>query len=667
MSALSDPLLVGRATSRNRIVFGPHETNLGRGRAISERHVAYYAARAAGGAGIVVTEEASVDPSDWPYERAPLASECGAGWRAVADRCHPEGALVFAALGHSGGQGTSAYHQQALLAPSAVPDVSTREVPKAMEDEDIATVVAGFAASAALAVGSGCDGVEVNSGQWSLLRQFLSPLTNRRGDRYGQDRTLLLGEVLATVRAAVGTAAVGLRLSADELAPWAGLVPEAAAEALRRLGDEGLVDYVTVVRGSAYGTQATRPDAHEAEGFNLPAAALIRAALPAPILVVAQGSIVDASLARRTVDDGLADAVEVTRAQIADARFGLKTVAGDDDLVRPCVLCNQQCQVRDVRNPIVSCIGEPLSGHEAEGRDGEPSPNVPGRTRARVLIVGAGPAGLECARVLASASVSVLLVEKSERVGGMVVRAAARLPGRVPLARLTAWLESECRRLGVEIRTGEAASAGDVGDHDGPVVVATGSRTGRRSYEISLPERVIDIADFWTSRPSGASSARVVVWDPLGGPEGVGAAELLARGGAAHVELVTPDFVAGERLARSGDLAPAGVRLARLGVRVSARTLVRLVDSDGVRLEDRFSGETRLVEGGLVVDCGHRLPDDSLFEGHDRGRAERAFLVGDAVAPRTIHEAVLEGRRAALAIVEGAPGAGDSEPLLLSS
>ena len=118
---LLEPLGLGSRTARNRIVFGPHETNLGDGRALSDRHVAYYRRRAAGGVGTVVVEEASVHGSDWPYERAPLAALAAPGWAAIASACHEEGALVIAALGHAGGQGSSAYSQAPLWAPSRVP------------------------------------------------------------------------------------------------------------------------------------------------------------------------------------------------------------------------------------------------------------------------------------------------------------------------------------------------------------------------------------------------------------------------------------------------------------------------------------------------------------------------------------------------------------------
>jgi 2,4-dienoyl-CoA reductase-like NADH-dependent reductase (Old Yellow Enzyme family) len=111
---LAEPITVGPRTAPARVVFGPHETNLARGRQVSPLHVAYYAARAAGGAGVIVVETASVHESDWPYERAPLARECEAGWRAVHAACRPYGTLVLAGLGHAGAQGSSAYSQAVL-------------------------------------------------------------------------------------------------------------------------------------------------------------------------------------------------------------------------------------------------------------------------------------------------------------------------------------------------------------------------------------------------------------------------------------------------------------------------------------------------------------------------------------------------------------------------
>lgn len=655
--SLHDSLVLAGRAAPNRLMFGPHETNLGIGRAISERHVAYYRRRAAGGAGIVVCEEASVHESDWPYERSPLASECGAGWSQIAAAVHEHGALAVAALGHAGGQGTSAYSQSPLWAPSRVPEVNSREVPKWMETEDIAAVIDGFRNAAAEAAEAGLDGVEVNAGQYSLVRQFLSGLTNQRSDEWGVDRSRFAREVLASVRRAVGAdRIVGLRLSCDELAPWAGLTPEAAAEVAVELAEH--IDYLVVVRGSIFTTAATRPDMHTAAGFNIDLCRQVRAALRdagRDTPVVLQGSVVDPGQAEWALSDGVCDAVEMTRAQIADPALGRKVAAGLTATVRPCVLCNQACGVRDSRNPIVSCIGEPSSGHETD----DPAPvadlvesiATPGGDAARVVVIGGGPAGLEAARVAALRGADVRLVERADRLGGAVV-AAASGSGREQLTKLTEWLAAECVRLGVEIRLSSEVTVGsdgrpDLDRDDATVVVATGSVAGRRTYETEsgAESRVVTALEFLEDPDRFSTDGSVVVFDPIGGPIGVSIAESVAeRGRTAH--LVTQDNIAGNELARSGDLAPANARLQQKGVAIERRSILRAVrtgkgDSIGVVLEDRFTGDRRTLEAGLLIDAGFRLP--SVAEASNDARLR---VAGDAVAPRTILEAILEGRRA---------------------
>jgi mycofactocin system FadH/OYE family oxidoreductase 1 len=635
------PTTLGERSVRNRLVFGPHETNLGRGRAISERHVAYYARRAAGGCGTIVTEIASVHAGDWPYERAPLASECGPGWAAVVAACTEQGALVLAGLGHAGLQGSGAYSQRELWGPSPVPEVAGREVPKEMEDEDIAAVVAGFAEATRIAVAAGCAGVEINAGQHSLVRQFLSGLTNLRSDGYGTDKLRFVREVLTAVRAAEPGHIVGLRLSCDELAPWAGLTPESATQVAADLAAEGLIDYLTVVRGSIFSVASTRPDGHTPPAFNTDLARQVKASLSIPVML--QGSVVDVGDAEAALESGAADLVEMTRAQIADPDLALKAANGTRP--RPCILCNQTCMVRDPRNPLVSCVGEPSAGYETV----EPA-LVLTHNPQDVLVIGAGPAGLETARVAAAAGHRVRILERSQRIGG-AVRVAAAGAGRDRFGVLVDWLEAECRRLGVTIETGVAADAALL-DHarnaGSRIILCTGGRPGARSYTLeseTVSASVVGADELLEGALVGQlPDGPVAVWDPIGGPIGISVAETLVAAGA-EVTLITPDLLVGNELARSGDLAPASSRLQASGVTLVKRAVLRGVRAGIVDITDRFTGEEREIKANFVIDAGHRLPADALW----RERPELA-RAGDAVAPRTIYEAVIEGRRAAAAL-----------------
>jgi hypothetical protein len=231
---------------------------------------------------------------------------------------------------------------------------------------------------------------------------------------------------------------------------------------------------------------------------------------------------------------------------------------------------------------------------------------------------------LEASRVAAIRGHRVVLVERAERLGGMAATAG-------PGAPLAAWLEAECRRLGVEVRIGTTAMP------DADVIIqCTGSRPGLREYEIDDASMVIDVAD--VRRGASLPDGRIALFDPIGGPVAVALAEELG----ARATLITQDHIAGNELSITGDLAPANVRLAQRGVTIERRTLLRAVRARQIEVEDRFTGQRRTIACAALVDCGFRLPDPPLSGAH--------LQAGDCVAPRTIYEAVLEGRRAALAV-----------------
>ncbi len=769
--SLGRPSTAGRAPTSttpvqmpSRVMFGPHETNLGRKRDFSDRHVAYYARRAEGGAGIIVTEETSVHSSDWPYDRSPLFSSADGvapDWRSISDAvlATGTGCVVLAGLGHSGGQGTSHWSQREMWAPSAVPEVASREVPKIMEQADIDAVIKGFAAAAKQAISQGLHGVEVNAGQNSLIRQFLSGLTNMRGDEYGSDRLKFAREVLTAVREAVGPKGiVGLRLCVDEMAPWAGIVPEAGAAIAVELAP--YVDLITVVRGSIYTTWATQPDGHVEPGFGIDLARTVRTALRArgsEIPVFAQGSIVDWGQAEWALDSEACDGVEMTRAQLADAELVNKLRNNQPARIRPCLLCNQTCKVRDNRSPIITCVVDPFTGHETEDQpvptpqtnnlrtltivDGgvpstedQPAPKARHSNNQRTLtIIGGGVAGMEAARVGALRGFDVTLIESSPRLGGVAV-AAARGSGRARLNTIVGWLINELSELGVAVQCNETVSNRRLAElrAAGEVIVATGATTGTLPFTVEPSATIHHAADL-LGNPAlleRIAAGPVVIWDPIGGPIAISIAELLAANAAGRVEgqsadqmaanpegegtdegersseqsgtgdedevggtgeqrsqevggtvagagnsdenrenetirelrangqvdatynvekvhpvtLVTPDLLVGEKLALTGDLAPAQPRLHGGGVALIKRALVRNVSSTEVLIEDRFSGVQTTLACATFIACGHRLPNTLLDP------SELYSQAGDRVAPRTIHEAILEGRRAALTL-----------------
>lgn len=639
--ALSGPWPLGRAgaagpalVAPSRVLFGPHETNLARGRAVGPAHAEYYAERAVGGTGVLVVETASVTADDHPYERAPLAADCAAGWAQVAAACRPFGTIVLAGLGHTGSQGSTTWTRRPLAAPSAVPDAASRELPMVLRHDDIDGVVHGFAAAAASARRTGLAGVEVDAGARSLLRQFGSALTNRRDDAYGVDRWLLLVRVLQTVRDAVGPdGVVGLRLCADEQAPWGGVTVTEAAEVAVRVAP--LLDLLVVVRGGPYRPEAYRPDGHTPAGDTAALAGAVRAELRrtgSTLPVVLQGGVVDPAQAQQALDDEVCDAVEMTRAQIADPQLVTSVRVGRPERIRPCVRCNQACLVRDVRNPLVSCIADPRGMSL-------PIPTAR-RNQREVLVVGGGPAGLEAARVLAMAGRQVRLCEREPQLGGMLPR-IARLPGRSGFADLLRWWLRELDRLDVRIERGATVGAGDVGGAD-DVVWAVGSTPGPRDYRIDAAAVVVEAADLLAGTTPYLGPGAVLVADPQGGALGVGIAELLADGHA--VVLSSPDAVVGARLAGAGDLADANARLARAGVQRRPGTRLDSVEAGTAGLADVWTGSVTDLAVAAVVHCGPRAAAPT-----PPGRP--GVQAGDCVAPRTVLEAVREGRASALTLL----------------
>ena len=403
----------GHRPQPDRLLGPPHEL---RPSTASRRSStpAYYAARAAGGAGLIITEEHSTHPTDWPYEKLihGFHRDVIPGYRRITDAVHRHRVPVFAQINHNGGQASSMYTRLPVWAPSPVADPLFREVPKAVTAAEIDEIVAGYATVAEHCAEGGFDGIELQCSHSSIVRGFLSPATNRRTDDYGgplANRARLLLEIVAAVRRVIGTRlALGVRLCGDELIDGGTTIDE-AVEVARMVEATGHVDYINTSIGVATATLfMIEASMHVPPGYAMFIPSAIRKAVELPVVGV--GRFKDPLQAERALAEGHCDLVGVVRGQIADADFAAKARAGATDEIRLCLSCNQECVGRMGLNRWLGCIENPRTGREAEivaagrrsphsmadptGEHGEP---------ATVLVVGAGPGGLQAAIAAARA------------------------------------------------------------------------------------------------------------------------------------------------------------------------------------------------------------------------------------------------------------------------
>jgi mycofactocin system FadH/OYE family oxidoreductase 2 len=646
---LTSPFSLGPKTAPCRIVFGSHRTNFGHRNNFNDRHRAYYAQRAKGGAGIIVLEGSIVHPSDWPYEYALFGYQKAVieGYRTAAEEIRPYETLVLAHLTHSGGQGTSHYSQRPLWAPSPIQEVNSGEIPKEMEEEDINAIVAGFGLSATYTMRAGLDGVEINAGQKSLIRQFLSPMTNHRQDQYGgglENRLRFARQIIQAVREGVGAdAIVGLRLSADEYAPWAGIKPEDALDIAQILDRDGLLDFISVTSGGIYSMHNTRAGLYKPPGYGAHLAKLIKSEVQVP--VVAQGSIVDPEMAATLIGDSQVDAVEMTRALIADPDLPRKIKGGPGDGIRPCILCNQDCIVETVQNPPLRCSVNPAAGHEGSEQFGTLQPALVPR---RVMIIGGGPAGLEAARIAASRGHEVSLYERDLTLGGSIHLAASG-PGRDRFSMAVGWLEAQIRKLGVRIITNVNVTLETV-EKDAPdvVIAATGGKPASQPDfkdpgQFTLNPRQV------LNNKIPAKPGKAVLLDLIGDQRVMILSEwLLDRGW--QVEIVSPDLFVGQGLTSTLELTPWYERAYARGVLFHPQAEPQHFSDRTLIAVDRFSRrEIRISDVDLVVNISHEVPNDNLFFQLKESR-RNVRRIGDCVAPRSLGQAILEGNRAGRSI-----------------
>ncbi len=644
---LFSPLALGRVTVKNRIVSTSHDAHFGVNGLPGDRYIRYHVEKAKGGAGLVQAfGTTSVHPT----------SPGGAGninnydesiippFRALADAVHAYGALITCQLVHRGRRASSLASRRPLLFPSDQPNERTGEIPHAMSTADIRMVVDAYAAAAERTCRAAFDGVEIAMFGDMLPDAFLSPAANRRTDAYGgtfERRLRFPTDVLRAVREAIGSnPLLFVRVSGDDFLPGE-LSPDERLEVARRLDALMLIDVFSVTGGTVKSLQGRPrhvPSSYFPHGIYLPLAAAYKRALSVPVLYA--GRIVHPQEAETALADGAADLIGMTRAIIADPDMPRKAQAGHTEGIRLCVGANEGCIGRLYQGLSIECVHNPSIGREAELGDLQAT-----RSPRRVVVVGGGPGGLEAARVAAARGHAVTLFERRRELGGQVLT-AARAPGRAEYIGIARWLAAQVHVHKVDVRLGVFATRDDVlALRPDVVIIATGSIPRPPSAANTAATKVIAAREVLDGEAPVGRRVVVLAEDPhMTGPT---TADFLAGQGC-QVRLISPFQTIGDAI--DDTLKPIILqRLLTQGVECLPLYTAAELRPGMVIAQHILTGATVSLECDSIVSaCGGRADDELFHALQDTGPA--MHLIGDALAPRRVHDAMLEATRVARAI-----------------
>jgi 2,4-dienoyl-CoA reductase-like NADH-dependent reductase (Old Yellow Enzyme family)/thioredoxin reductase len=671
-----DPLLqpyrLKHLTLKNRIMSTAHEPNYAEDGMPRDRYRLYHLEKAKGGIALTMTAGSAIVAADSPPAFGNLHAykdEIVPWLKRLADDCHEQGCAVMIQLTHLGRRSNWNHSDWLpILAPSSVREPAHRAFPKEAEDWDFDRIVAAYADTAERMRAAGLDGFELEC-YGHLLDQFWSPATNTRTDEYGgslDNRLRFTFRVLDAIRARIGADfIVGLRLVVDEA--WdKGLTKAQGLEIAHRLVATGQVDFLNVIRGHIERDAALLrviPIHGMAAAPHLDFAGEVKAATHLPVFHAAR--INDVATARHAVASGKLDMVGMTRAHIADPHIARLIADGREDQIRPCVGASY-CLDRIYEGREALCIHNPATGREAT------MPHVIRRSsgpRRKVVVVGAGPGGLESARVAGERGYAVVLFEAADQPGGQV-RLAARSKRRRELIGIVDWRMAQLQRLGVEIRFNTLADASDVRAQEPDVIIVA---TGGLPNVAAIEDGTDLVNTSWDILSGDAKpAAETLLFDDNGAHPGLQAAEALAEAGT-KLEVVTPERFFAPDIGGLNHVPYAECFHAH-GVRITINTRLIAVRRQGNRLAAVLGGdygartETRIVDQ-VVVEHG-TLPLDDLYfalkpgsRNHGEvdygaliaGRpqeivrnpdgAYQLFRVGDAVSSRNIHAAIYDALR----------------------
>ncbi|MGH2873119.1 MAG: FAD-dependent oxidoreductase [Solirubrobacteraceae bacterium] len=628
---LFEPLAIGPATLPCRIVSTSHQTTLVQDHLPTDEFVAYQEARARGGAGLIVMEAVAVAPTGLltAHTLGGYLDPIVDGYRRVATAVQRHGTPLFVQLFHGGREVIASGPRPPAISSSAIPSARYHTEPRALRTDEVRELVAAYGRCAALAAEARLDGIEVTAAHAYLGEQFFDPALNLREDRYAEPERFIV-EVLEAIRAAAPGLALGLRLSADSPAAQA-VAPTLAP----------FVDYLHLAVGNSStfdGCTGIVPPAPLARNLIAPLTEPFRHGPP----LIATSRVVDPAEADELVGRGVADAFGMTRALITDPELPNKARAGDTRSILRCISCNVCIAHYHAETPI-RCAQNPRTGRELT----LPAPGPVDRS-GRVVVVGAGPAGLAAAAEAGAAGHDVVLLEKSDRIGGQVALASVTPAHSEQAAALAANYEALLDRQNIELRLGFEADAQAVLALEPDLVILA---TGAQPAPPRQPLEGIELFQVWDVLAGARPAGRTVLISDWGGDRAaLDCAELLA-GEDYAVTIAVGAILPGETVhqyQRNQYLA----RLERAEVRIEHYLGLHSASGGAVRFRSIFAPEReRVLEADALLLSLGRVPEDELASLLQGSAAVEA--VGDCCSPRGLEEAILEGT---LAVRSGLAG-----------
>ena len=660
---LFEPVKIGPVTARNRFFQVPHCN--GMGHQMPAAHAAMREAKAEGGWAVVSTEECEIHPSGdvTPYVEARLWDDADIPALAMmCERVHAHGSLAAVELTHNGPTSSNLYSREVALAPSHQPlKYGYPHQARAMTKHDIREYRRWHREAAIRGRTAGFDIVYVYAGHdLSLAMHFLQRRRNQRTDEYGgslENRVRLFREIIEDTKDAVGdTCGVVVRFAVEELLGDEGVTVSEAKEVVHMLAE--LPDLWDVNVAAWYNDSMTSRFAKE--GAQEPFTHWVKQYTTKPVVGVGRFTSPDTMVDQ--IRRGVLDMIGAARPSIADPFLPKKIEEGRIDDIRECIGCNI-CVTGDMTITPIRCTQNPSMGEEWR-KGWHPERIAPKKSESRILVVGAGPAGLEVARALGQRGYEVHLSEADNELGGRVLK-EARLPGLAEWMRVRDWRVSQIEKMpNVSVYRASQISADEVLEFGAEhVVLATGSSWRRDGYGRSNGAAITGFGDA-TLTPDDLMAGRipsghVVIFDDDGFYLGSHMAELIVKAGGTAT-IVTPEDTVASWTTNTLEFRYVQKRLYGLGVEQVTTHNVVAAQTGGVTVEHHWSHVTRDILCDAVVSLTARLPNDALFASLEARHAEWAAAgvtdvrcVGDALAPGLIAHAVYDGHRYAQAFDEG--------------